>query len=39
MDKLDQAYFKRHLERLKAEGVPAIWIGGERHSTGRSDDE
>jgi hypothetical protein len=31
MDKLDQAYFKRHLERLKAEGLPAIWTGGQRH--------
>ena len=31
MDKLDKAYFEKMLEALKADGVPAVWIGGERH--------
>ena len=31
MDNLDKRYFEQMVEELKANGVPAVWLGGERH--------
>lgn len=31
MDKFDKEYFEQKVQKLKADGVPAVWIGGERH--------
>jgi len=31
MDNLDKRFFEQMVEELKANGVPAVWLGGERH--------